>query len=287
MVSGRTTGAPVDGVRHLLAAALLVLIVTPASAGVTDPFPDKAASYLLAIDGKAVWARRPDLRLPPASLTKIMTALLVIERGRLEEVVTVGRAAAEETGTRLGLAAGDRMRAGDLLAAILLGSANDACRALAEHVAGSERRFVERMNARARALGMLDTTFANSTGHDRKGHLSTARDLALLAEAALRNGTFANLVAIVRATVRTVDGKRTFTLENKNEMVGRYRGVVGVKTGYTQGAGPCLIALAERGRTRVLLVMLNAPNRWWDAVAMLDGAFALQAGTPAAAGAAH
>lgn len=269
-------------IRHLFIAALLVLTVTPAAAGVTDPFPHEAASYLLAVDGKTVWARRPDLRLPPASLTKVMTALLVIERGRLDEIVTVGGAAAAETGTRLGLVPGDRMRAGDLLAATLLGSANDAGRALAEHVAGSERRFIDRMNARARALGLRDTRFANATGHDHQGHFSTARDLAVLAEAALKNEIFSNLVAVVRMTVRTADGKRAFTLENKNEMVGRYRGVVGIKTGYTLEAGPCLIALAERGRTRVLLVMLNAPNRWWDAVAMLDSAFALSAGRPAA-----
>lgn len=269
-------------IRHLFFAALLVLTVTPAAAGVTDPFPDKAASYLLAVDGETVWAHRPARRLPPASLTKILTALLVVERGRLDEVVTVGRAAAEETGTRLGLLPGDRMRAGDLLAATLLGSANDAARALAEHLDGSERRFVDRMNSRARSLGMRDTRFANATGHDRRGHFSTVRDLALLAEAALRNEIFSRIVAVVRMTVRTADGKRSFTLENKNEMVGRYRGVIGVKSGYTQGAGPCLIALAERGRTRILLVMLNAPNRWWDAVAMLDSAFAMPAGRPAA-----
>ncbi len=273
-------------IRHLFVAALFVASVAPAVAGVTDPFPYEAASYLVAVDGKTAWARHPDLRLPPASLTKVMTALLVIERGRLDEVVTVSRAAAAQTGTRLGLVPGDRMRVAELLAATLLVSANDAACALAEHMAGSERRFVERMNARAAALGMRDTHFANAAGHDGKGHYATARDLALLAEAALKDAIFSELVAVVRMTVRTADRKRAFTLENKNEMVGRYRGVVGVKTGYTQAAGPCLIALAERGRTRVLLVMLNAPNRWWDGVAMLDGAFALAAGRPAA-GAAH
>ncbi len=271
-----------SGLRRLVVAALLASCVTPAVAGVTDPFRYEAASYLVAVDGKTVWARHPDRRLPPASLTKIMTALLISERGRLDEVVTVGRAAAAETGTRLGLDPGDRMRVADLLAATLLGSANDAARALVEHVAGSEGRFVERMNARAAALGMRDTHFANATGHDQMGHYSTARDLALLSEAALKDAVFAGLVTIVRATVRTADGKRTFPLENKNEMVGRYRGVIGVKTGFTQAAGPCLIALAERGRTRVLLVMLNAPNRWWDGEAMLDRAFALTAGRPAA-----
>ena len=245
------------------------------AAGVRDPFPDRAASYVLRADGATIWAHRPDLRLPPASLTKIMTALLVLERGRLDETVLVGGPAARETGTRIGLAIGDRMRVADLLAATLLGSANDACRALAEHVAGSEAEFVRRMNARARELVMDGTRFTNSTGHHDPGHYSTARDLLLLTETALRNEAFAELVATVRKEIRTADGRRRFLLENKNEMVGRYPGAVGVKTGYTKEAGPCLAVLAERGKSRVLLILLNAPNRWWDAVAMLDSAFAL------------
>ncbi len=245
-----------------------------------DPFPGVAASYLLKIDGKAVWEHLPDRRLPPASLTKIMTALLVLERGRLWEEPTVGRAASRETGTRIGLSAGDRMRVAELLAAALIGSANDAARALAEHMDGSEERFVRRMNDRAAALGMRDTRFANSTGHHHPGHYSTARDLALLAEAALADGRFARLVGTVRLDIRTVDGRRTFRLENRNEMVGRYPGATGVKSGYTREAGPCLAVCAERGKTRVLLVLLNAPNRWWDAVSMLDAAFSRGAAGP-------
>jgi D-alanyl-D-alanine carboxypeptidase (penicillin-binding protein 5/6) len=266
--------------RIVFLAGLLAVPQTAATGDRPDPFPGVAASYLLKIDGKAVWEHRPDRRLPPASLTKIMTALLVLERGRLGEVTTVSRAASRETGTRIGLAAGDRMRVAELLAAALIGSANDAARALAEHADGTEERFVKRMNDRAAALGMRDTRFANATGHHHPGHYSTANDMAVLAEAALADERFARLAATVRLDVRTADGGRTFPLENRNEMVGRYRGVVGVKSGYTLEAGPCLAASAVRGKTRVLLVLLNAPNRWWDAAGMLDNAFSLSAAVP-------
>lgn len=256
-----------------LLCALLLFAAGGDAAEVGDPFPAMAASYLVKLNGAILWAHDPGRPLPPASLAKMMTALLVLERGRLDGVATASEAASCETGTRLGLSPGDRMRVRDLLAATLLGSANDAARVLAEHVAGSEARFVRLMNAKARALGMRGTHFANATGHHHPELRSTAEDLALLAEAALRNEVFAGLAATVRMEVRTADGRRVFTLENKNEMVGRYPGAIGVKTGYTREAGACLVVLAERGEDRALLVMLNAPNRWWDAVAMLDNAF--------------
>ncbi len=261
--------------------AVLLAAAQSAHAGERpDPFPRAASSYLLKIDGQAVWERYPDRRLPPASLTKIMTALLVLEQGRLREVTTVSRAASRETGTKLGLKAGDRVRVAELLAAAVIGSSNDAARALAEHVGGTEEAFVRRMNDRAAALGMRDTRFANATGHHASGHYSTANDIAVLSEAALADERFARLAATVRLEIKNADGSRSFTLENRNEMVGRYRGVAGVKSGYTREAGPCLAAWAVRGDRRVLLVLLNAPNRWWDAVAMMDDAFSLPAPVP-------
>ncbi len=242
---------------------------------VSDPFPGFAASaYLLEIQGRAVWARNPDLTLAPASLTKIMTALLAIRRSRLDELAAVGKDAARETGTRLGLKQGEEIYTGFLLAATLLRSANDACHALADHVAGSEARFVSLMNQEALALGMEHTRFANACGHDQSGHYSTARDLALIAEEALREPVFADLVSTVRLDISTKGGRRVFTVENKNELVGRYPGALGVKTGFTDKAGKCVVALAERNGVRVLLVVLNAPDRWWGATDLLDAAFA-------------
>jgi D-alanyl-D-alanine carboxypeptidase (penicillin-binding protein 5/6) len=203
-----------------------------------------------------------------------MTALLVLERERLEDVAAVGRTAAAETGSRLGLAVGERMRVSDLLAAALIVSANDACHALADWHAGSERAFVEQMNRRAAQLGLRATRFANACGHDAAGHYSSAQDLAKLAEAALRHPAFAELVARPTHTLHTADGRRRFALTNSNALIGRFPGAVGVKSGYTRKAGKCVIALAERDGVRVLLVLLNAPNRWWDAHGMLERAFA-------------
>jgi len=212
----------------------------------------------------------------------MMTALLVLERADLRSVVTVSREASRETGTRLGLAAGDRMLVIDLLAAALLGSANDACHALADYVAGSEKKFVDLMNARAREMGLPRTRFANACGHDAPGMYSTARDLARLAETAMGNPVFAKIAGIVGGEVSTADGGKKYSIENKNELIGRYRGALGVKTGFTGSAGKCLVALVERGEKRVLLVLLNAPDRWWKAEEILDAAFARGSGAPSA-----
>ena len=263
--------------RSFAGAFGLLLLAVPGfpAEKVTDPFPPKAAvSYLVSVNGATLWAREPDKPLPQASLTKIMTALLVLERTRPDEIVTVSESARRETGSRIGLAAGDRMTAGDLLAAALLPSANDACRALADHVAGNETRFVALMNERARLMKLDGTRFVNACGLDARGHHATARDLARLTAAALDNPAFAEEVSLGRKTVRTAGGARTFRLENANELIGRYRGAIGVKSGFTSGAGKCVIVLAERGATRVLLVLLNAPDRWSTAEEMLDRAFA-------------
>jgi D-alanyl-D-alanine carboxypeptidase (penicillin-binding protein 5/6) len=256
--------------------------VWAAAAEPEDPFGNVAAAYLVKVDGREVWARNPDASLPPASLTKMMTALLVLERADLRSVVTVSGEASRETGTRLGLAPGDRMPVIDLLAATLLGSANDACHALAEHVAGSEKKFVVLMNARAREMALSNTRFANACGHDAPGIRSTARDLARLAETAMGNPVFAKMTGLEDGWISTADAGKKFPLENKNLLIGRYRGAIGVKTGFTGSAGKCLVALAERGGKRVLLVLLNAPDRWWKAEEILDAAFAHGSGASSA-----
>ena len=248
------------------------------------PSPQTAAAYLVQVNGTTIWSQAGQRRLPQASLAKIMTALLVLEQGRPEELITVGITAARETGTRIGLKQGDRLRTQDLLAATLLNSANDACRALADHLGAGQPRFVIRMNRRAQELGLANTHFANACGHDHREQYSTAEDLARLAELAMSHRAFAGLVRTVTMPIGTVNGQRSFRLENKNELVGRYRGAIGIKTGTTEKAGKCLIALAERESNRVLLVMLKAPERWWQAVAILDRAFAAAAERPAAPG---
>lgn len=269
----------------LLLVFCLGIVATAArgeAAGPGDPFGNIASAYLVKIDGREVWSRNAEAPLPPASLTKMMTALLALERADLRSVVTVSGGAGRETGTRLGLAPGDRLTVLELLAATLLGSANDACHALADNVGGSETKFVVLMNARAREMGLSGTRFANACGHDAPTMHSTARDLARLAETAMGNPVFAKMAGLEDGWISTADGGKKFPLENKNLLIGRYRGAIGVKTGFTGAAGKCLVALAERGGKRVLLVLLNAPDRWWKAEEILDAAFAHGSGASSA-----
>ena len=247
-----------------------------------DPFGNVAAAYLVKIDGREVWARNPSTRLPPGSLAKMMTALLVVERADLRSVVPVSLEASRETGTRLGFSPGDRVIVLELLAATLIESANDACHVLAEHVAGSEAKFVTLMNARAREMGLSDTRFANACGHDAPQMRSTARDLARLAETAMGNPVFAKMAGLEDGWISTADAEKKFPLRNTNLLIGRYRGAIGVKTGFTRSAGKCLVGLAERGGKRILLVLLNAPDRWWKAEEILDAAFARGSGASSA-----
>ena len=260
--------------RILVLAALLAASGAQADNRAGDPYPWIAAAYVVKRDGAPLWAGSAERRLPPASLAKMMTALLAIEHGGLDASLAVGRGVLQETGTRIGLRPGDRLRAQDLLAATVVRSANDACRALSDHLGGTTREFVRRMNERAAALGLANTRFADACGHDREGQYSSAADLARLAEQLMRHEEYLRLARLQRLTIRTLDGRRSFALRNTNALIGRYPGAIGLKTGYTEGAGNCLVALAERDGVRVLAVLLNAPNRWWNAVGLLDRAFA-------------
>jgi D-alanyl-D-alanine carboxypeptidase (penicillin-binding protein 5/6) len=254
--------------RVLLAVACLAAGTAHA---VEDPYPWIAAAYLVKRDGVVLWAGSADRRLAPASLAKMMTALLALERGKLDESVTVGKGVLKETGTRMGLKPGETLRAGDLLAATVVRSANDACRVLAEYLDGKD--FVAKMNSRAAALGMKDTHFADPCGHDREGQYASAADLARLAEEVMKHAEYLRLARQEKISFKTAEG-RAFTLRNTNALLGRYEGAIGLKTGYTEGAGNCLVVLAERDGVLVLAVLLNAPNRWWNAVGLLDRAFA-------------
>ena len=228
-----------------------------------------ARAFLIEVDGVQRSGHAIDLKLPPASLTKMMSGLLVIEHGVSDAPVSISAHAAAATGSRLGLRAGERMAAGDLLSAMLIASSNDACRALAEWVAGSEAAFVARMNRRAAALGLGRTHFVNACGHDAPGHLSTASDLARLARAAMAQPEYARRARLPELSVKTVEC-RPLSFSNHNQLIGRFPGAYGVKSGFTAQAGKCLVAMAERDGHEVLLVMLNAKNRWWDADAALD-----------------
>lgn len=261
--------------RAALAAILLVHASAAAAAppaGGGDRFPEAAASYLVEVQGRRVWARAPDEPRLPASLTKIMTALLALEGPwRPGDWVVVSPKAARETGTRLGLTAGDAMRGWDLLAATVIASANDACMALAEHVAGSEAAFVARMNRRAAELGLTATHFDNPCGHDAPGQRASAADLARLAREALRFRPFRELAARPEVTLVTRDG-RVVGGRSGNHLLGDLDGASGVKSGFTPGAGKCLVALVERRGVEVLLVLLDAEGYGRMAEEMIEAA---------------
>ena len=269
------------------AAGLALACVAAACAASTlatlpDPFAGVAGAYLVTIDDREHWGHAPDAALPPASLTKMMSALLVAESiGRRGDAdVAVSPRAARSAGARLGLRAGDAMRASALLEAMLMHSANDACVALAEWRDGSEAAFVLSMNAEARRLGLASTHFDNACGFDASGQRMSARDALTLAKRVLATPELAAIVRQTRGTISTLDGRR-FTFVNSNALIGRVDGVIGVKTGFTARAGRCVVAAAERGGTRVVVVLMGAGDRWWDAVAMLERAF-VDAGSVAA-----
>ena len=253
--------------------AVLAFLFAAAAHAVDNPFPRAADAYVVKRDGRLIWAAGADERHAPASLTKMMTALLVLERGELEEMVVVSRAASREKGSRIGLRAGDQLRVRDLLAATIMHSANDACHALADHYGPT---FVPKMNQRAAALGMKNTQFVDPCGWDRPGHYSTATDLARLAEVALQNPEYQRFARMRDTRIHTVDGRRHFPVRNTNHLIGRYSGTVAGKTGTTGAAGYCLVALAERDGVRVTVVLLNSPRRWTLAPRLMDRAFALQ-----------
>lgn len=258
--------------RYLLLGGLL--LVCQMALAQPDPFPKVASSYLVQVNGELLWERQSDRRLPPASLTKLMTALLLVEQGQLQSAVTVSRAAQRETGSHIGIKEGERFRVEDLLAATLIASANDACHALADHAGGDEARFVQLMNRRAQQLGLHHTHFVNACGHDAPNHYSTTRDLALLARELLKHPEIAVITAKQEASIATLDGAHDYHFVSTNALIGRYEGAIGLKTGMTAKAGKCLVAYAKRGEDEVLLVMLHGNDRWWDAADILDIAFA-------------
>ena len=212
-------------------------------------------------------------RMSPASLTKIMSALVILERGQLEDFVTISPGAARAHKTHLRVKAGQVFRLEDLLKAMLIVSANDACLAAVQHVGGDEAQFVTLMNAKAEELGLSDTHFSNACGFDNPDHFSTAEDLATLSVMALDQPIFRQLVREERAMITPVNGHRAYVLHNTNRLLGRIPGVEGIKTGFTSKAGRCLIAKVSQNGSDLLLVILNSKRRWNTATNLITYGF--------------
>lgn len=276
--------------KHRMTALLLALLLTltplpvraaePEAAGpdVTAP----AAVLMERATGTLLFEKNAHEALPPASVTKVMTLLLVLEaldEGRIgwDDTVTASEAAAAKGGSQIYLEPGEGLPLREMLKSVAVASANDCACALAEHVAGSEAAFVDRMNRRAAELGMADTHFVNCTGlddgPDADTHRTSAHDIALMSRALLAHDEIRDYTTIWMDSVR--DGR--FGLANTNKLIRFYPGATGLKTGYTSRAGYCLSASAERGGVEYIAVVLDcasSADRFSDAKVLLDYGFA-------------
>lgn len=263
---------------------LTVIGSLPMAAGAVDlNVPAKAAVLMDAATGTVFYESNSHTPLPPASVTKVMTMLLIMEAiadGRIswEDPVTASEAAAAKGGSQIYLKVGETMPVSTLIKSVAVSSANDAACALAEHIAGSETAFVEMMNRRAKELGMNDTNFVNCTGLDddetAKNHRTSAYDIALMSRQLLVNHPdIKKYTTIWMDTIR--DG--SFGLANTNKLVRFYQGATGLKTGYTSLAGFCLSASAERDGMELIAVVLGcdtSAERFAACKSMLDHGFA-------------
>lgn len=238
--------------------------------------PRISADSAVLIDeesGAILYARAEHVRRAPASTTKILTALIAIEYGDLNSVVTISRRAASISGTSLHLRTGDRMTLGELVKGVLMCSGNDGSASVAEHLAGTESEFARRMTAKAHELGALNSQFKNAHGLRAVGHYSTAYDLALLARHAMQNPVFAGLVGTREATLSWEDREECRKINNTNRLLWTLEGADGVKTGTTNQAGKCLVASATRNQRRLIAVVLHSGDRWGDAARLLEHGF--------------
>ena len=240
--------------------------------------PVKSAILMEQKTGKILYTSNADEKMPPASITKIMTLLLVMEEiqaGNIKytDMVTCSEHANSMGGTQIWLEVNEQMSVEDLLKAACVNSANDASVALGEHISGSEETFVDLMNRRAKQLGMNNTTFKNATGLDAEGHLTTAHDIALMSRELLNHRDITKYTTIWMDSLR---GGKT-GLVNTNKLVRFYEGCTGLKTGTTDGAGCCVSATAKRGDMELIAVVMGAANgddRFSAARKLLDYGFA-------------
>ena len=212
-----------------------------------------------------------DLRLPMASTTKIMTALIAIERLNPDEKITVPSEATGIEGSSIYLSPGDVISVRDLIYSVLLQSANDAATALAIRISGNIEAFAEVMNQRAAEIGATNTNFENPHGLDSENHYTTAKDLALIASAALKNEIFRKISSTYKYSFTM--GEKNRILVNHNKLLTQYDGCIGVKTGYTKKCGRCLVSAAYRDGVTLIAVTLSDPNDWRDHTDLLNVGF--------------
>lgn len=253
-----------------------------------DLTPNAQSAVLMDADtGTIILEKNKDIKLPPASITKIMTMLLIMEaldsgKIKLDEKVTTSEYAASMGGSQIFLQPGEEMTVQDLLKGIAMASGNDASVAMAEKIAGSEENFVQMMNERAEQLGMKNTHFVNCNGLPANNHYTTAQDIAIMSRELLKHPQVTKFTSAYQDYLRK-DSEKPFWLVNTNKLVRFYSGADGLKTGYTSEAKFCLSATAKRDNFRIIAVVLGEPNtktRNAEVTKMFDYAFAQYTNLP-------
>lgn len=259
-----------------LAACLLFPLSALAQEETAEVFTASAKAAVLIEEqtGIVLYAQNETAPLPMASTTKVMTALMVLEYGHLDEVVVTGRNAFGVPGSSIYLALGEKLTLEQMFYGLMLASGNDAAVAIAEHIGGSVDNFCKMMTERAAELGCKDTVFITPHGLPNKIHHTTAYDLALIAREAMKYPLFRKIVSTQRATIPWEGRTYSRILNNKNKLLSTYEGATGIKTGYTKTAGRCLVFGAERDGLEVVGVVLNCPNWFDEAAKVMDYGFA-------------
>jgi len=262
----------------------LAIIASPITVDAEDsppkpPTVEAAAAILMdAETGRILWEKNAHQPMAMASTTKIMTAVLAIESGRMDEAVTVSSRAASAPRVKMGLSTGEKVRLGDLMLALMLESSNDAAVAVAEHLAGTVEDFCVLMTQKARELGAENTVFETPSGLDAGNHHSTAHDLAVITRYALAVPGFIALTNTAHASFKS--DRREYSMNNRNRLLAEYSGANGVKTGFTGKAGHCFVGAARRDDMQLISVVLASgwgdkgrAQKWLDTKAVLDYGF--------------
>ncbi len=257
----------------LLLAAILFSVFTLFVFSEEHPTVSAKGAALYSPDTERfLFEKNGDVRYPMASTTKIMTALVAAEEGDLSQKIKIPAQATGIEGSSLYLREGETFTLEELLYGLMLRSANDAATAIALSISGSVAAFSEKMNEKARTLGLSNTHFENPHGLDAEEHYTTAKDLARLGAAALKNETVRRIAATYKITIG--EGKSARLIVNHNKLLRSYEGAIGLKTGFTKKCGRCLVGAAERGGVTLVSTTLSAPDDWNDHTRMLDYGFA-------------
>lgn len=267
----------------IITIIMLIPFIKVKAEGIEDLAPNaKSAIMIEASTGEILFRKNENEKLAPASMTKMMSMLLImeeIEKGNLkwDEIITASENASSMGGSQIFLEAGEKMTVTELVKGIAIASGNDATVAMAERISGSETAFVKRMNERAKELGLTSTNFVTSTGLDADNHYSSAYDMAMIAKELIKHEKILEFTGTYEDYLRK-DSSSPFWLVNTNRLVRFYSGVDGLKTGYTSGAGYCLTATGKKDNMRLITVVMNEPDtskRSLDTTKMLDHGFNL------------